>query len=98
MARVSMRKVTKKPADVQWWFMVEPVKAAIIKKFCDEYEGLTIEYSKPDDNTIITNFTFDSEEIFGKFMIDMHGTSAFASRTTYNTQNGVTETNHITAA
>lgn len=97
MAQISMRKITKKPADVQWWFTVEPEKSAAMKTFINDFEGVSVvEVLTPDPDTMVTTMLFDSEQIYGAFMTQIHSTDAFRSRSTYNTQNGVTETMSIT--
>lgn len=97
MAQISFKKTTKKPADVEWWFKVEPEKSAEMKSFIENYEGASmVEVLTPDPNTFITTFLFDSEEVFGKYMADIHSTQAFISRTIYNQANGITETHSVT--
>jgi hypothetical protein len=92
---VVMRVVTKKPADVDWWYVVEPEKAKQFKELIDNFEGLeSITTSKldGDENCLETVLTFDNSDSLGRYFVVMHQSPVVLSRNAYNTLNGITMT------
>lgn len=92
---VVMRVITKKPADADWWYVVEPEKAQQFKQLIDSFEGLlSIETSKynGDDNCLETILTFDNSDSLGRYFVVMHQSPVVVSRNTYNTLHGITMT------
>lgn len=90
---VVMRVITKKPADVDWWYVVEPEKAVQFKALIDNFQGIeSITTSKldGDENTLETIITFDSSDSLGRYLITMHQSPVVVSRNTYNTLHGIT--------
>jgi hypothetical protein len=90
MSQVTMTIVTTKPADVAWWYTVEPEKNAQMAEWLTAYSGITSSTrTLVDDNTIRTVLTFDSTEKLGNYLVDIHSQAAWLSRKVYNTQNGI---------
>ena len=98
MTTIVLRKTTTKPANVEWWFKVEPTKAATMNQFMTDYPGVTLSYSTTvDENNIVTFIEFDSHESFGKYMVDLHALPEWGARATYIKGHGITETMSITS-
>jgi hypothetical protein len=98
MSQAIMRITTVKPADVQWWYEVEPEKAVAMANFFKNFEGITsIQQNSVDANKIITTIVFESAEVIGSYFIQMHAMQEWNSRTVYNEQNNVTQTVSISS-
>lgn len=92
---VVMRVITKKPADVDWWYVVEPEKAKQFKEIIDNFVGLesiTTNKLNGDDNTLETILTFVDSEALGRYFLTMHQSQVVVSRNAYNTLHGITMT------
>lgn len=92
---VVMRVVTKKPVDVDWWYVAEPEKAVQFKALIDNFEGLqsiTTSQLNGDPNTLETILTFDNSDTLGRYFVVMHQSPVVVSRNTYNTLHGITMT------
>ena len=90
MSQVTMTITTIKPADVAWWYAVEPAKSASMTEWLLTYSGIASStHTVVDDNTIRTVLTFDSTEKLGTYLVDIHSQPAWISRKVYNTQNRV---------
>lgn len=97
MTTIVFRKTTTKPADVDWWFKIEPEKSAVMNKFINEYPGISVRNTTTvDANNIITIIEFNSYEDFGKYMVDIHALPEWNSRATYIKANAIIETMSLT--